>query len=102
MEKDRDKSQDGSEDNSCRHKVFLMGSRKEVKLSKGRRVNDLLAEVRKEYANDLKNFRLDHTVSVALNGRPLKMNDNGETEENPVLSHDSVLSLMPQIVGGIS
>ena len=98
MEKERNNS---STDETHEHTVTIMGKAKKISLSKDKRkVNDLLTELKKQYPNELKDFKFNHTISVVLNGKVVKMNDEGEIEGNPVLAESSVLSLMPQIAGG--
>lgn len=98
MEKEKDRSR--PKDSS--HRVTVSGRAVTVKLPAGKnRVNDLLAELKNKYKDELKNFQFNKTVSVVLDGKAVTMNDKGEIEENPLLATSSTLTLMPKIQGGI-
>ena len=97
MEKQRDNQ---PQSNNLEHTVTIMGKVAKVKLEKGKKTSDLIAAIKNQFKAELQNFPLNNTTNVVLNGRVLKMNANGELEENPILAQASTLSLMPQITGG--
>lgn len=80
------------------HTVSILGDIKKVKLDQGKRLSDLLEEVKTKYKEELKTFSFEQ-CNIVLNGKAV--NKSGELIENPVLSRASTLSLMPQITGGI-
>lgn len=97
MERER---QDQSSEEQLEHTITVIGKVRKVKLAKGKKVNDLIAAVKTQFKEELKNFNFNATTNAVLNGRVIKMNEKGELVENPVLNQSSTLSLMPQITGG--
>lgn len=98
MEKQRENQKP---DDNLKHTVTIMGRVKKIELPKNQRASDLIAAVKAKFKEELKNFPLNNKTNVVLNGKVIKMNENGELEENPILSRESTLSLMAQITGGI-
>jgi len=82
------------------HTVQIIGKNRKIKLGEGKRLSDLISAIKTKYKEELKGFSFNKSTSIVLNGKVIKMNENGELEENPILTKSSILSLMPQITGG--
>lgn len=97
MEKEREKQ---SSEEQINPTVQIIGKNKKVKLAKGKRLSDLIAATKSQFKEELKGFPFNNSTSIVLNGKVIKMDKDGELEENPVITESSILSLMPQITGG--
>jgi|SRR3989344_1753372 len=102
MERQREKDNPDDLRIESEGSVTIMAHTVKVKM-KGKqfRANDLLRELKSQHKEKLSNFKLNSTVKAVLNGKPVKINDEGEVEGNPVLTDGATLSLMPNIAGGI-
>ncbi len=97
MEKHKDNQPQEENDE---HTVTVIGKAKRINLAKNSKASELIAALKSKYKEELKSFSFNNTTSVVLNGKVIKMNKDGELEEDPILTKSSTLSLMPQIAGG--
>ena len=97
MEKQRE---DQAPEEQFEHTVTIIGKVRKIKLDKGKKTSDLIAAIKNKYKEDLANFSLNASTNIVLNGKTIKMDDEGKLAENPILVRASTLSLMPQITGG--
>ncbi|MDO8496561.1 MAG: hypothetical protein Q7S43_03915 [bacterium] len=97
MQKERENQ---SSEEQINPTVQIIGKNRKVNLDKGKRLSDLIAATKSKFKEELKGFPFNNSTSIVLNGKVIKMNENGELEENPIITESSILSLMPHITGG--
>ena len=82
--------------------VTIMSKTVSVKMKdKELRANDLIRELRVQHKDKVANFKFNSTVKAVLNGKPVKLNDRGEIEGNPIITEGATLVLIPNLAGGI-
>jgi len=98
MEKEQERQ---SQEEQAEYTVQIIAKKRKVKLGKGTRLSDLITATRNQFKEELKNFSFNNSTNIVLNGKVIKMDENGKLEEDPILIKSSILTLMPQITGGI-
>ena len=100
MERERTKQAHPVESEKIKVQVTIHGRylQHPVELSVGATLADLLEEVKR--VENLKN--LSQFTEIIINGSTVELDEDGNLKENPILTQDSVLSLLKRFKGGNS